>query len=315
MSAAIDEQAWIEPRPDFYIQSGCSLDNPFGIHPDEIMRLLLNEQPEITAQTVFGLYVPSSGLVFSSKLILNLFRDQLLERGSAYIDTGVRNAYVSTIKHYGVNQKRFKGGVDLARKKDKTVIYILDTLPLQQGTGKARVVYMRDVTRVPWEVIYSEIGYAGWLFGAEMKVDSTGAGDVVLSELQNRRYCPVHHVTNLGQTRCRDENDVPRFDCDPDAYWKINVSGYEFTTRSKVSLLTHLAQSLGYGYDEEHPEQPFGQVESPQFPELRVQLSGYHWDDKKLQTDHVMSLALAVWLGVKGTPGEAYVGAVYGKGA
>jgi hypothetical protein len=313
VSAARDEQTWVAPRPDFYIQSGCALDNPFGIHPDEVMKMISNEQPEVVAQTVFGLYVPSSGLVFTSKLILNLFRNQELVRGTTYLDQQTRNAYLASIAHYGRSQQRFKGGVDLARKKDKTCIYVLDTLPLKNG-GKAQVVYYRQITRVPWEVIYSEVGYAGWLFGAELKIDSTGAGDVVLSELQNRRYCAVHHVTNLGTSRCRDENDEPLFGCDPSDYYKIDCSGFEFSTRSKVQLLTHLAQSLGHGYDEDQPEKPFGQLACPQIPSLRVQLAGYTWDDKKLETDDVMALALAAWLGVRGAPGEAYVGPVLSRG-
>lgn len=313
VSDVVETQRWIKPRPDYYIQSGCALDNPYGIPRDEILQMLLDEQPEVVAQTVFGLYVPTSGLVFTSPLILNLFKDQPLVRSTRWLDDEVRTAYLNTISHYGRRQNRFKWGADLARKKDKTCIYVLDTLPLRHGLP-ARVVYYRQITRVPWEIIYAEIGHAAWLFGASGLVDSTGVGDVVLSELRNRRYCAVHHSTLLGTSRCRDDQDRPLQDCDPRDYHKIEVRGYEFQTRSKVQLLTHLSQSLGHNYDEDQPTKPFGKLVCPQIPSLRVQLAGYHWDDKKLETDDVMGLALVAWEGIKQIPGEAVSGSPYRGG-
>jgi hypothetical protein len=310
----VTDQTWVEPRAAFSLHSGCALDNPYGIPSDEIIEMLLSGQPEVVAQTVFGRYVPSSGLVFSSRLILNLFKGQPMARGAEYIDEAVRDSYRNTISHYGPSPTRFKCGADLARKTDATVIYVIDTLPLQRG-GKARVVYHRSITRVPWEIVYSEIGRAAWMFDAECLVDSTGAGDVVLSELQSRSYCPVHHRTNLHYTRCRDSDDRPMGGCEASDYHRIDVQGFEFSTRSKVQLLTHLAQSLGHGYDDGERSKPFGLLECPQIPKLRVQLAGYQWDDKKLETDEVMGLALGSWLGVRGTPGEAWVGSVYGGGA
>jgi hypothetical protein len=310
--SAIETQQWVKPRRQFSIQSGCALDNPYGIPAEEIYEMLLTQPTEVVAQTVFGRYVPSSGLVFTSRLILNLFKGQPMATGHEYVDAVILDAYRNSISHYGANPQRFKLGADLARKTDSTTIYVLDTLPLTRG-GKARVVYHRSITRVPWEVIYSAIGRASWLFHAEALIDSTGAGDVVLGELQSRSYCPVHHRTNLHYARCRDQNDEPLNDCDASMYHRIDVHGYEFSTRSKVQLLTHLAQSLGHDFDEHDYHKPFGLVECPQIPKLRVQLSGYQWDDKKLETDEVMGLALGAWLGVRGTPGEAWVGNVYGE--
>jgi len=62
------------------------------------------------------------------------------------------------------------------------------------------------------------------------------------------------------------------------------AQGYVFTQRSKLDLLTNLQVAL------EKRE-----VQFPFIRELVDELQGYSFDDKALQTDCVMSLALAVW--------------------
>jgi len=62
------------------------------------------------------------------------------------------------------------------------------------------------------------------------------------------------------------------------------AQGFVFTRRSKLDLLTGLQVAL------EKRELVF-----PFVRELVDELQGYAWDDDKLQTDCVMSLALAVW--------------------
>lgn len=62
------------------------------------------------------------------------------------------------------------------------------------------------------------------------------------------------------------------------------VEGFTFTARSKVDLLANLQVAL------EKRE-----VQFPFIRELVDELQGYSFDDKALQTDCVMSLALAVW--------------------
>ena len=312
MSAKIavrEEQTWVEPRADFYLQSGSAFENPYGVPHDELIAMCMNGSPEVSAQTVFGMYVPSSGLVFSSKLILNLLADPVVH-GTEYVDEETLAHRLIEEQHYGPQPERFKGGGDLARKKDSTVVYVLDTLPLHHG-GRAKVVYYRTLTRVPWEVVYAEIGRAAWMWNAHIKLDSTGAGDVVLSELQTRDYCPTHHMTVVRGNRCVAPGGEPLHDCRSDEYHRIDVTGFEFTTRSKVQLVTHLSQCLGHNYDEQHPEKSFGRIVAPSIARLRVQLGGYMWDDKKLETDEVMSLAIAAWHGVRDTPGAPAQGPVH----
>jgi hypothetical protein len=62
------------------------------------------------------------------------------------------------------------------------------------------------------------------------------------------------------------------------------AQGYVFTGRSKIDLLTNLQVAL------ERRE-----VQFPFIRELVDELQGYSFDDKRLTTDCVMSLALAVW--------------------
>jgi len=260
---------------------------------------------------VLGMYVPSSGLVFSSRLILNLLQGDVVN-GTEYVDTDTHRRLQEEIAHYGPQLQRFKGGVDLARKKDSTVVYVLDRLPLSHG-GKAKVVYYRSMTRVPWEVVYSSIGKAAWMWNAEMKLDSTGAGDVVLGELQNRSYCPEHNMTMHPGAGCSgpDGRPLSHVAGDEHEYHRIDCTGYEFTSRSKVQLVTHLAQVLGHGYDDDDPDREFGRIVAPAIGRLRVQLGGYMWDDGKLDTDEVMALALAAWAGVRDLPGAIAAGAVH----
>jgi hypothetical protein len=296
-------------RPTYYLQSGSSFENPYGVPPDELVDLILESTPEIVAQVVFGRYVPSSGLVYSSRLILNLF-DQLRVPQAEWLDEACRGQWIAECEHYGL-RPRFFGGVDLARKKDQTVLFVLDSDPVRQERP-ARVVYYRRLNRVPWEVVYAAVGRACWLFGAELLLDSTGAGDVVCEELDGRRYCAVHDRTVSGFGACEDHKG-DRLNCDPGDYHRMVLGRFEIQTSSKVQLLTHLAQVLGHDFRPHDPSHPFGLVRSPLIPELQLELAGYQWDDKKLRTDHVIAFALACWMAVRELPGAAAVGSVYGS--
>jgi len=295
-------------RPTYYLQSGSSFDNPYGVPPDELVDLIVESTPEIVAQVVFGRYVPSSGLVYSSRLILNLFTGGERVPQAEWIDERAREQWLIERQHYG-ERPRFFGGVDLARKKDQTVLFVMDSDPVRQGLP-ARLVYYRRLTRVPWEVVYSAVGKASWLFGAELLLDSTGAGDVVCEELDGRRYCPTHDRTISGFGACEDHRGE-RLNCDPDGYHRMVLGRFEIQTASKVQLLTHLAQVLGHDYRPQDPGHPFGLARSPLIPELQLELAGYQWEDRKLRTDHVIAFALACWLAVRELPGAAAVGGVY----
>jgi len=202
----------------------------------------------------------------------------------------------------------------IAQKRDDGRLSIVELSGRPPG---ARDLHARlaDLDRegIWGEVVYSSIGKAAWMWNAEMKLDSTGAGDVVLGELQNRSYCPEHNMTMHPGAGCSgpDGRPLSHVAGDEHEYHRIDCTGYEFTSRSKVQLVTHLAQVLGHGYDDDDPDREFGRIVAPAIGRLRVQLGGYMWDDGKLDTDEVMALALAAWAGVRDLPGAIAAGAVH----
>ena len=56
----------------------------------------------------------------------------------------------------------------------------------------------------------------------------------------------------------------------------------------------------------------FGYVRMPPIVTVEEELAFYAWDDKGLDTDTVMSLALAAWQGLEDVPQSALLGSVYG---
>lgn len=300
---------WIPARPEMYVQTGSMLENPYGVPHDEIRRFILENPPEVVAQVVFGQYVESSGLVFTGELVRNLF-DRSLPRVSSntYLDDAAVEEGRLERLHYGdLSSPRFACGVDLARRTDWTVIFVLDTKGAPERP--ARVVYFRRLQRVPWESIYAEIGLACHLFGATALCDSTGVGDVVCEELEGRRYCPDHHLAIGWNERCRDHMGEP-LACLTASYSPIGVERFVFNAGSKYQLVTHLAQALGWGYDPDQAGKPFGLLRAPSVVQLADELAFYAWEDKKLVTDCVMALALAAWQGVRDMPAAPVSGSV-----
>ena len=96
-------------RPTYYLQSGSSFENPYGVPPDELVDLILESTPEIVAQVVFGRYVPSSGLVYTSRLILNLFQELRVPQAE-WVDEACRELWLAERMHYGDRPRFFGGG-------------------------------------------------------------------------------------------------------------------------------------------------------------------------------------------------------------
>src|SRR5690242_20693742 len=94
----------------------------------EIERYIANHTAENVAQVIYGKYVDNSGLVFTGELVAQLFADDAggePVRDETYWDVPrwrqARNELDVRPDDY-----RFHIGVDLARKKDHTVITVLD---------------------------------------------------------------------------------------------------------------------------------------------------------------------------------------------
>lgn len=305
-----DGQGLVIDRPEMYVQTGAMFENPYGVPPDEIVRFIAENPAEVVAQVVFGKYVESSGLVFTGELIQRMF-DRSLPRilSSAWIDEAAAGQAALQFQKFGRFNNRFHGGIDVARKTDYTVIFVIDTLRLP-----ARVVYYKRLNRVPWDSIYAEIGKAVHLFGPNFLVDSTGpGGDAAMDALEGRVYCPEHHRANLASTRCTDPAGTP-LRCDAKKYIALACcEGFHFTSTTKMDLIDHLRVCLGVGYDPKHPEHEFGWLRSPPIPQLEEELAFYAWDDKRLSTDCLFALALAAWRGLEDQVGEVSGGSPWGE--
>lgn len=308
---------WVPQRPEYYIRTGNMLENPYGVPRDEVLRYIVTNTPENVAQVVFGKYVESSGLVFSGELIQNAIDYDVKVRGDVYLDRQRLEEFKSQDWYYGDRTVwPFHTGIDFGRQTDYTVITTLDTEPVTRGLP-AKVVYYKRLNRVPWEAIYGEVGRAVSLFGPNVLCDASGpAGDVIMDALQSRRYCAAHHRTHSMVERCRDQAGEPA-DCDPEDYLYLNCAdGYYFSVgqgQAKKELVEHLRNCLSTGYRGVASGTEFGLLRFPFIPQLEEELTFYMWDDKRLQTDCVFSLALSAWSGLEDVVGPALVGSVFGQ--
>jgi hypothetical protein len=152
------------------------------------------------------------------------------------------------------------GGYDLAHKQDATAGYVLDC------TKKPfEIVYSYYGKFVPWPVIKDEIRRTFNYYKPEQPflIDATGPGDPIFADLE----------------------DI----CDP----------FIFTARSKYDLILNFQKALDYNRrvdsDMVDIEDDFGLIRSPEDLQLKDELLAYRHEDKKLDTDTVMALALALY--------------------
>ena len=321
---------WKIERPEYYVQTGSMFENPYGVPHEEIVRMILDNPPEVSAQVVFGKYVESEGLVFTGEVVQQLFDRTGVHYGHApgsfwgnqteyrvlsqtWLWRSAMEAAAQIRRRTG-SQAHFHTGVDFARQTDYTVIYTIDTRTLP-----AKVVYYKRLNRVPWSSIYAEIGKAAWLFGKNILCDGTGpGGDVSMDRLTSSVYCPKHHrilesgavCTKDGQVLdCRREN---QHRSEPTYISLASCDAYHFTGPSKKELVEHLRNILSVGYYA-GIEEEFGWLKCPPIPQLEEELTFYTWDDKRLTTDSIFALALACWSGLEDIPRPVLAGSPFGR--
>lgn len=308
-------------RPEYYVQTGSMFENPYGVPHDEIVAMIMELPSEVAAQVIFGKYVESSGLVFTAELIQQMFDRSLLRvTGDRWVDEAILAEARSMAKLHedrigaglpsnDPRRYHFATGIDFARQTDFTVLFTLDI-----RTRPARVVYYRRLNRVPWETIYREVGRTMSYFGPTMMADATGmSGDVIMDALESRKYC-VKHDRNflIEQGYCMDHHGERIVGCDQGDHYKLGlVEPFQFSASSKKQLLEHLRNTLSVGYRARSGE-PFGWLRSPPIVQLEEELSFYAWDDKGLDTDCVMALALAALCGLDDVPQPISFGSIHG---
>ena len=278
--------------------------------------MILEMPPEMAAQVVFGKYVELSGLVFSGDSI-QMMVDRNLPRvlGSSYRDeAAIEQARAAhgpigdSLIEQGDWGLRYATGVDFGRQTDFTVITTLDC-----RFRPAKLVYWRRLNRVPWEAIYGEVGLARQLFGSNILIDGSGpAGDVVLDALESRAWCPRHQQTVMLGGSC-ERDGKPNSGCSSRIYLSLACCDpYIFSAQRKKELVEHLRNVMQAGYSAKNPSAPYGQIRVPPIAQLEEELSFYAWEDKKLQTDCVFSLALAAWAGLEDARPDPYGGSTMG---
>lgn len=270
--------------PGYYSQRGTIFENPF-LSPDDIkMRdeLLRSSDPKLRQQVMYGEFVDFAGLAFTHDQRDNAFRPSM----PAHQDYQDGHRYVQAW--------------DLGRQTDFTVGTTLDVT----RRPFLMVDYVR-LNKVPWEEIYRLIESKAKEYRVTLpRIDATGPqGDVIEEELWKRG---------------------------------IPVDAFKTSTRNeKLDLINNMQQAFDYGrktigdrkdVDEagvEHyvpvMEDPdpegdgWGLLRLPCIPQLMDELGTYMLEDRDLQQDSVISLALATDLAYSGEfVGQAVEGGVYG---
>ncbi len=218
-----------------YVQDGDSRENPC-ISKEYLERKLKSLSPSKIEQNIKGLFIDDINQVIKEEHI----------RGAMTASTGLSAP---------VRGHRYCHGWDLARKRTFTVGITLDI------TKKPYQVVALERFQRDWKEVYEAIRRRHKEYGGEIIIDSTGLGDVVLSELSD-----------------------------------IKPRGFNFGERggkAKSELIANLEKmhalgQIAYPYVEQIEED--GQLWT-----LQDELRNFYWD-KNSECDAVMALALALWL-------------------
>lgn len=262
----------------YYTQRGSIYDNPFLNAEDIKMRdrLLSSSDPRLREQVLYGAFVSDEGMAFTS--------DQLEQSFVEGLPTHVPPR----------SGRKYVQAWDLARRTDWTVGVTFDITE--------KPYHMVDFVRlqkVPWETIYNTIRDRSKMYGVTMPIiDATGpGGDVIEEELTKRGiYVQPEKTVSLAA--------------------KLNLINTLQTAMDdgrRVVGMRVVLDETGQPReipDLEPPGRDWGLIRMPPIPEFVDEFGVYTIDDKKLQTDTVMAVALAiseVYQGVHYEPSEASI--------
>lgn len=218
-----------------YVQNGDSRENPH-ISREYLDRMLKSLSPGKIEQNIKGLFVDDASQVIKEEYI----------RSAMISSTGLSKP---------IQGHRYCHGWDLARKRTFTVGVTLDI------THRPYQMVALDRFQREWKDVYTAIRARQKEYGGELIIDSTGLGDVVISELRD-----------------------------------IKPQGFNFGERggkAKSELIANLEKmhalgQVAYPYIEH--VQDDGELWT-----LQDELRNFYWD-KNSECDAVMALALALWL-------------------
>ena len=218
-----------------YVQNGDSRENPH-ISKDYLARKLKSLSPSKIEQNIKGLFIDDANQVIKEEYIRNAMN----------LSTGLSEP---------IRGHRYCHGWDLARKRTFTVGVTLDiTIRPYQVVALER--FQRD-----WKDVYAAIRRRHKEYGGEVIIDSTGLGDVVLSELSDIRP----QGFNFGERGGKAKSEL--------------IANLE-----KMHALGRIA----YPYIEQIQED--GELWT-----IQDELRNFYWD-KNSECDALMALAMALWL-------------------
>jgi hypothetical protein len=226
----------LEKNPQIgYVQNGDSRDNP-NISQEYLKRKLKSLSPSKIEQNIKGLFIDDANQVIKEEYI----------RNAMSLATGLSHP---------IRGHRYCHGWDLARKRTYTVGITLDI------TSKPYQLVALERFQREWKDVYAAIRKRQKEYGGALIIDSTGLGDVVISELSD-----------------------------------IKPRGFNFGERggkAKSELIANLEKAHALGkiaYPHVEQVQEDGELWT-----LQDELRNFYWD-KNSECDAVMALALALWV-------------------
>ena len=248
--------------PGYYTQKGSIYDNPFLAQADLKMRdeLLAQADPRLRDQVLFGAFVSEGGMAFTQDQL-----DQLFVPGMAsHVPFVPGHTYVQAW--------------DLGRRTDWTVGVTFDVTDRPYP-----LVDFQRLNKVPWEHIYELIGAKAKEYSVHMPIiDATGpGGDVVEEELTKRGIFVDAVRTSSLQKKLNLVNTLQS---------ALDYGRHSVGTRQVLDEAGFLRDAP----DMEDVGGPWGLIRMPPIPQLLDEFGGYELDDKKLQQDTVIAVALAI---------------------
>lgn len=226
----------LQKNPELgYVQNGDTRENPH-VSKEYLERKLESLSSSKIEQNIKGLFIDDVNQVIKEEYIRNAMN----------LSTGLAAA---------IQGHRYCHGWDLARKRTFTVGITLDV------TRKPHQVVALERFQREWKDVYAAIRRRQKEYGGGVIIDSTGLGDVVLSELSD-----------------------------------IKPQGFNFGERggkAKSELIANLEKMHALGriaYPHIEQVQEDGELWT-----LQDELRNFYWD-KNSECDAVMALALALWL-------------------
>jgi hypothetical protein len=248
----------------YYTQRGSTFDNPY-LPKEEIeerMRLLEQADPRIRDQVIYGEFVSDEGLAFTQAQLDNMF-DHTLPAHQDYNEN-----------------RRYMQAWDLGRKTDWTVGSTFDVTE-----PPYTLVDLQRLRRVPWESIYSLIGEKAREYHVQMpRIDATGPqGDVIEEELTKRGIFVDPFKVTTGAIKTDLVNTLQTA-----MDWGRQTLGY-----------TTVPDEAGFPVEVPILELPgeesnWGLIRMPPIAALVDEFGVYQIDDRKLQQDTVMSVAMCI---------------------